>query len=314
MKFMILLLIGSLLLSGCTDANAEQPLVYKEPETVSKFIPLETSWLENTLGENAEWKRRLPENKDVTLQSFYGEVSVKNFDGARVLYISDSMMGQINIENPIDIREGWRYIDCFGNAFTINPDIKSVLVLGVGVGLFPTKASIKQNVYIDAVDINDKVLELAKEHFGLQETKNSVLHTEDARVFLNNTNKKYDLIVVDVYKSDEGMHKIPFNLITQEFFQLTKEHLNEGGIFTAMFLTGDELITSDFYNLEYKTVSSVYKNNYMLNCGMQVIFSSDSELSFEGELVGKLYSVEPKEGSIIFTDDFAPVNIFEEVG
>ncbi|KKN07519.1 hypothetical protein LCGC14_1066110 [marine sediment metagenome] len=319
LKVLFLILIGSLILSGCIDAKAEQVNLEIEKPAIQEieFTPLETGWLENTKEENQEWKKRLPKDENITLESFYGQISIKNFSGKRTLYISNSVMSQIYTTNPMDVTDGWKYVDCFGNAFAVKPDIKDVLVLGVGGGVFPTKASIKQNIYLDAVDINDKVLFVAQEYFGLQESKDLKLHVEDARVFLNNTAKKYDLIVVDAFKANDGVFTVPFHLVTKEFFELAKEHLNEGGIFTVIFLTGDELATSDFYNSEYKTISSVFENNYLFRCGSQVMFSSDSELDFEnyeGELAGKLYSVEVRPDDPILTDDYAPINIFEEIG
>lgn len=317
LKILFLILIGSIILSGCIDGNAEQTNIEIETVAITKFVPLETSWLENTEEENEEWRKRLSKDEEITLESFYGQVSVKNFSGKRTLYISNSAMSQVSTKSPMDILAGWKYVDCLGNAFVIKPDIKDVLVLGAGGGVFPTKLSIKQNVYIDAVDINDKVLFAAQEYFGLRESENLKIHPEDARIFLNNTNKKYDLIVMDAVKANEGIYKVPFHLVTKEFFELSKEHLNEGGIFTMVFLTGDELVTSDFYNSEYKTISSVFENNYLFRCGSQVMFSSDTELDFEnydGELAGKLYSVEIRADDPILTDDYAPVNIFEEMG
>lgn len=290
------------------------------PETTPEnadFVPLETSWLENTEAEQNEWKSRLKQQAVAkTFESVYGPVRVGSSGNQRRLFISGGVMGGITIQTPLTAASGWEYLDCFGNSFAAKPDIKDVLVLGVGAGIFPTKASIKQNVYIDAVDINDKVLFAAQEYFGLQESENLKIHNEDARVFLNNTDKKYDLIVVDVFKYRDGLYRIPFHLVTKEFFELSKEHLNPDGILGVMFVTDKEMGNSAYYLSEYKTVVSTFENNYNFDCDEQIILSSDSELDFENTnlaLAGYSYTLEADPDAIIFTDDFVPVDVFEEI-
>ena len=50
--------------------------------------------------------------------------------------------------------------------------------------------------------------------------------TYDGRAFLNATDKKYDVIMVDAYQDIT----IPFQMSSVEFFTLVKEHLNPNGV------------------------------------------------------------------------------------
>jgi hypothetical protein len=50
--------------------------------------------------------------------------------------------------------------------------------------------------------------------------------TDDGRPFLQLTDKRYDVIVVDAYRQPY----IPFYLATEEFFRLARDHLTPGGV------------------------------------------------------------------------------------
>lgn len=103
----------------------------------------------------------------------------------------------------------------------------SVLVLGLGTGTFP-----KQLKYffpksrVDGVEIDEKVIGLAKEYFDLRDEEVTI-HINDGRVFLKEkTTGKYDLILIDAYHDIT----IPFHMTTKEFYSEVKEHLKPEGI------------------------------------------------------------------------------------
>ena len=60
---------------------------------------------------------------------------------------------------------------------------------------------------------------------GLDTIPNLHVITADGREYLETTSKRYDLIIVDAYRTEY----IPFYLATQEFFSLMRAHLNPGG-------------------------------------------------------------------------------------
>lgn len=106
-------------------------------------------------------------------------------------------------------------------------DPEDILVLGTGGGSQVT--SLQQrfpDARIDAVEIDPQVVEVGKAYFGLTENERTILIIDDARRYLRrNPGKKYDLIVVDVFRSTS----IPGHLATREFVQELKVHLNREG-------------------------------------------------------------------------------------
>jgi spermidine synthase len=80
-------------------------------------------------------------------------------------------------------------------------------------------------VNIDGVEIDGKVNDVARRFFGARDNPRLRLITADGRPFLARSGERYDLIVVDAYRQPY----VPFQLATQEFFALAREHLRPGG-------------------------------------------------------------------------------------
>ena len=77
---------------------------------------------------------------------------------------------------------------------------------------------------IDGVEIDSTVSDLGYRYLGMREA-NLALHTADARPWLDQSDDRFDGIVVDAYRQPY----IPFHLITQEFFRSVRDHLAPGG-------------------------------------------------------------------------------------
>ncbi len=97
------------------------------------------------------------------------------------------------------------------------------LLLGLGGGCVANEL-MKNNFEIDAVELDERVGVAAKAYFELNPKVNVFI--DDARRYINNTTKKYDLIIFDVFKGEEN----PAHIITQESLALVKKALNTGGM------------------------------------------------------------------------------------
>jgi predicted membrane-bound spermidine synthase len=93
------------------------------------------------------------------------------------------------------------------------------LLLGLGGGCVANEL-MKYNFDVDAVELDERVGVAAKAYFELNPKTNVII--DDARRFINNTNKKYDLIIFDVFKGEEN----PAHIITQESLEFVKKALN----------------------------------------------------------------------------------------
>ena len=78
---------------------------------------------------------------------------------------------------------------------------------------------------VDAVEIDGELTTIGKRYFGLRGPRLH-LYTADARPWLESSHARYDAIFVDAYRQPY----IPFYLVTREFFELVRAHLNPGGV------------------------------------------------------------------------------------
>lgn len=107
-----------------------------------------------------------------------------------------------------------------------NKEKVDVLVLGMGTGTYASQCDrFFDNIEIEGVEIDQKITDLAREHFNLSENIN--VTTYDGRAFLQAVDKKYDVIMVDAYQDIS----IPFQMSSVEFFTMVKEHLTEAGTY-----------------------------------------------------------------------------------
>lgn len=133
-------------------------------------------------------------------------------------------------------------------------DPDSVLFLGLGTGLTAGGAIAHQNVQtIDAVELIPEVVDAAR---MLSDFNNDVIdhpkttiHIDDARHFLLATEKRFDVIVSDLFvpwESESGY------LYTVEHYRVAEQRLNQGGLFCQwlpMYQMGEvefELIANSF--------------------------------------------------------------------
>ncbi|WP_026662019.1 spermidine synthase [Butyrivibrio proteoclasticus] len=133
-----------------------------------------------------------------------------------------------------------------------------VLILGMGSGTYATQLSrYFDNVNVEGVEIDDKITDLAHKYFELPES--TQVTTYDGRAFLNAVDKKYDVIMVDAYQDIT----IPFQMSSQEFFTLVKDHLTEQGVMVVnmnMYSEDSNISSGDTTINTYlaDTISSVF--------------------------------------------------------
>ena len=77
---------------------------------------------------------------------------------------------------------------------------------------------------IDGVEIDGELTEIGRKYFDMRNPRLRT-HTDDARPYLHRSDGGYDTILVDAYRQPY----IPFYLITEEFFELARDRMTEGG-------------------------------------------------------------------------------------
>lgn len=194
-------------------------------------------------------------------------------------------------------------------------DLDDVMMIGGAGYAFPRYFVTHYDGNIDVVEIDPMAYEISRKYLYLDEfieqypEENARMHciTDDGRIFLQNTDKKYNAILNDAYS---GYHP-PASLATVEMAQLIKEHLKPGGVYMATVIGSVYGTNSTFLNSEVKTLQSVFKNVYILPVldfydGTQpyvyMLFATDSDYLPEDV-------IPPRDGDdvVLLTDNYCPV-------
>ena len=151
-------------------------------------------------------------------------------NGDRRLFINNNDSSRYN-----DKGEKHHYIE-FAERIAIDPirnatPPKEILVIGAGGFTFGHEDKNNRYTY---VDIDKDLKEVAEKHI-LKEPigENKIFEAKPARGFLNGTDKKYDVIYLDAYL---GGITFPEHLVTQDFFEQVKTHLNDKGLLLTNFI------------------------------------------------------------------------------
>ena len=119
---------------------------------------------------------------------------------------------------------------------SVLPEKSDALILGLGGGTLANQLNSALGLKVDAVEFDARILKVAKRYFGLSKAVNTII--DDARHYLETTDKKYDLIVSDVLLGEIT----PAHLFTVECFEKTKTLLKPGGLMVVVFngfITGE---------------------------------------------------------------------------
>ena len=101
----------------------------------------------------------------------------------------------------------------------------AVLILGNGTGTYATQCQkYFPGTKVEGVEIDPSITELAGEYFSLDPAVEVV--TYDGRAYLDEIDRKYDVIMVDAYQDIT----IPFQMASKEFFSSVRKHLKDSGV------------------------------------------------------------------------------------
>lgn len=199
---------------------------------------------------------------------------------------------------------------------------EDVLILGLGTGTFASQClRYFPGCSVTGVEIDEKIVALSREYFGLPEEVEAVVG--DGRAYLTESGM-YDVIMVDAYQDIT----IPFQMSSVEFFTEVREHLKPGGVMVVnMSMRSESEGSINEYLLD--TIASVfpYCATVRVSGGtnLELFATTDengfarleertAELAEDDPLAGIMPRVQeqlqPVEGGEhILTDDRAPVEL-----
>ncbi len=207
----------------------------------------------------------------------FNYIVVIEYDDIRELWFKSPtdyfLQSRISIKDLIAPRMTYSQLLLAGLFFTPSP--KQILVIGVGGGLVPHYFShYFPNASIDAVDVDEGVIQVSKKFFFLKETKQIKIHEADGRLFIQNQmgKVKYDLIVLDAFKSGS----VPYHLKTLQFYEEIRSVLAPGGVVASnLYGQSNALKPNDL-----KTFSEIFQQIYLFEDPDKIstlLFATQSE-------------------------------------
>ncbi len=203
------------------------------------------------------------------------------------------------------------------------PEIRSVLCIGLGVGIVPMDFA-AAGAKVDVVEINPAIVPVAEQFFDFDRSRVE-LTLDDGRHLLNTSKSLYDVVVLDAFLGDSS----PSHLMSREAFESMRARLNPDGVLVINCF-GDLKPGHDYFvGSLNKTLGAVFtsvKLHASQRGGMFFVASNQPALVraprtdfsnvhvYVRDEVRYTYSHEVSVDSavgIVLTDDYNPVEFFD---
>jgi spermidine synthase len=169
---------------------------------------------------------------------------------------------------------------------------KSVLNIGLGAGFTLSAIEDFDVKEIDVIEINPAVVEASKKIFfnyndnALDDSRVNLI-IADARNYLANSNKKYDVIISE---PSNPWISGEVGLFTKEFYDIAKRHLNEEGIFCQWVPLYDYDAKS--FKIFLNTFHSVFPYVQIYKIGTDaILIGSLQEVPLDYQLLSKKFTM-----------------------
>ena len=195
--------------------------------------------------------------------TFYHRIKVfqkatKDGDKMTSLYLDTAFQGaQYDKSNqlPSKYQAYWELSQVFC------PQVKHAAFLGAGAFGMP-ESLIKSYpaAKVDVVEIDPQLVEVGRLFFKTNDYPQLNIIINDARRYLQLTEKRYDFIFGDVYN---GLRYVPAHLLSKEFFLLIKNRLEDRGVFMMNLIGAIHGKDSSIFNATLKTINSAFNISYI---------------------------------------------------
>lgn len=209
-------------------------------------------------------KKILADNNLHIIDSEYSHITIwertiKHTRPIRELRVDNITHAGMYLDSNELLHEYTKYYHLFN---ILNSDAKNVLMLGWAAYSFPKSFLLTYpDKSIDVVEIDPKMTELAEKYFALPTDPRLHTYHQDARVYLNKANKKYDAILGDAFGS---FYSVPYQLTTQEVVQKKYNLLTTNWLVILNIIGALEGEKSKFIQSEFKTYASIFPHVFLI--------------------------------------------------
>lgn len=170
-----------------------------------------------------------------TENSEYGLIEVADtlIDGehVRICYCDGYMQSGIYLDEEKKDELLFPYMQRFSYAFALNPDIRSVLLVGGGTFAYPLYfLDHYRRCRLKVIEISAEMIRTAYDYFGLdeldiEEKSNLSIVNEDAFSWLSTSDEKFDWIINDAFIGNDMQGR------KENALSVIASHLNPEGIY-----------------------------------------------------------------------------------
>ncbi|MEX2497950.1 MAG: fused MFS/spermidine synthase [Wenzhouxiangellaceae bacterium] len=143
----------------------------------------------------------------------------------RILFVNRTAQTWIHRDSGDPVWDYMRYIQ---SVASVLPENSRVLLLGLGGGTIAGQLQ-QLGLAVDSVELDARIAAVARDYFGLEHSGDVFI--DDARHFLRATDRRYDLIVFDVFQAEVP----PAHLLTLETFRNIGDRLTSDGFFIVNY-------------------------------------------------------------------------------
>jgi len=208
-------------------------------------------------------------------RSLYREVLV--YEEGTVRCMCFTRKCRVGRQTCIDTRAPNRFVmnytQMMMSALFLNPEPRSILIVGLGGGTLPRAlAQLLPEARFDLVEIDPAVVRVARQYFDFAPNVRLNVIEADGRVFVKRAireGRRYDLIMLDAFDHEY----IPEHLLTREFLSEVASLLSSGGVLAANTFSSSRL-----YDHESTTYAAVFGTFYNLRKDNRVVLAMQTPL------------------------------------
>jgi spermidine synthase len=257
-----------------------------------------------------------------------------NYYSAKVIDTDLPLLGQARVLLlDLDIHSihsrysrSFEYTDMYPLFEHLKDDIGGILVLGAGAYTLPKHfTEYYPQADVSVVEVDPEMVSIGNTYFNVQEYPIQTI-VDDAKLFIQSSTKKYDVIFGDAYNS---YISVPWYLLTREWNDDVRARLAPGGMYAINFIGSLEGDTSAFTKSVASTFMLTFPNYYVFSFGSNradiqniVLVGVNGDLPLTEEaLIKKLHTVNQNtlagkivkkasivdSESVILTNNFSPV-------
>lgn len=262
------------------------------------------------------------ETESISIDTEYGRIIIEDdeLDGERIRCYrqSGSYSSATFLNDDRKYELVYDYLKKYDLMFDFT-DVKSVAMIGGAAYQYPKYyISHFPDKSMDVIEIDPESTRIARKYFylddliddyNLEENKRLGLYNEDGRVFLDDSDKKYDAILNDAFSGEVPVA----TLSTREAVKIIKHSLKDGGVYMSNILGAVDGDKGRFLRSEVKTLKDVFDNVYVVPVYDKVendkyinwmVIATDSNRYEPDDAI----NVNLTDDDIVLTDDYNPVD------